>query len=135
MRGVTRVAYFESYPSNACVLSSVRAIDGVSNVEYSEEEGGKPLTLHGIEKPNIIHRYWYTYRGINNNFYFVESYDGSVEFHHGYGCLNCYPPQDVVDTIYPFILKLEMQLHDKCEIKDLESGVQEYCNGVECPSA
>ena len=135
IRGITRVAYFEPVPANECVIASAKSIEGLTEIKYATESGGRPLTLHGIEKENIIHRYWYTYKDIKNDFYFVESYNGKVEFRHGYGCLNCYPPQEVIDTIYPFIIKMENQLQDQCGVSSLASGVQEFCSGVKCPSA
>ncbi|WP_444901365.1 hypothetical protein ACJJIG_17615 [Microbulbifer sp. SSSA007] len=135
IRGVTRVAYFEPVPANECVITSAKSIEGLTEIEYVTESGGRPLTLHGIEKTNVIHRYWYTYKGIENDFYFVESYNGEVEFRHGYGCLNCYPPQEAIDTIYPFIIEMENRLQEQCGVSSLASGVQEFCSGVKCPNA
>ena len=133
VRGVTRVAYFEPLPTRQCVVAAANSIEGLSAIKYTTESGGRPLTLHGIEKADVIHRYRYTYKGIENNFYFVESYSGKVEFRHGYGCLNCYPPQEIIDTIYPFIVEMETRVQEQCGIRDLKSGIQEYCNGVTCP--
>lgn len=129
MHGFTRVAYFESYPPDNCIITTTKTIDGVSEVGYMREVGGRPLTLHGIESPDVIHRYWYTYKNIENDFYFVESFNGRVEFRHGYGCLHCHPSQDVIDTIYPFILELESRLKEQCEIRELDSALQEFCSG------
>lgn len=133
--GGTRVAYFESVPANECVMASAKSIKGLTEIESVTESGDRPLTLNGIEKENIIHRYWYMYKGIKNDFYFVESYNGKVEFWHGYGCLNCYPPQETIDKIYPFIIQLENELQEQCGISSLASGLQEFCSGVKCPSA
>lgn len=135
MRGVTRVAYFEPVPDSECVIASAKSINGLTEIKYSTESGGRPLTLHGIEKANLIHRYWYTYKDINNNFYFVESYNGKVEFRHGYSCLNCYPPKEVIEKIYPFIIQMENQLQEQCGVSSLVSDVREFCSGVKCPSA
>jgi hypothetical protein len=135
MRGVTRVAYFEPAPDNECVIEAAKSINGLTDIKYTTESGGRPLTLHGIEKANVIHRYSYTYKDIENDFYFSESYNGKVEFRHGYGCLNCYPPQELIDKIYPFIIQMENQLQEQCGVSGLVSGIQEFCSGVKCPSA
>ncbi|ADZ92959.1 hypothetical protein GV054_18930 [Marinomonas mediterranea] len=135
LRGVTRVAYFEPVPNKECVIATAQTIEGLTEIEHSTESGGRPLTLHGIEKANVVHRYWYTYKDIKNNFYFVESYNGKVEFRHGYGCLNCYSSQEVIDTIYPFIIQMESKLQNQCGVNNLTSSIKEYCSGVKCPSA
>ena len=135
MRGVTRVAYYETVPDNECVMASARSIDGLTDIEHITESGGRALTFRGIEEANLVHRYWYTYKGIKNDFYFVESYNGKVEFRHGYGCLNCYPPQEIIDTIYPLVVQLENKLQEQCGVSGLATGVKEFCSGVECPGA
>lgn len=135
VRGVTRSSSFSQYPNTECVLNATRSIDGVSSVRYTTEEGSKPLTMHGIEKPDIIHRYWYTYKDIENDFYFRESFDGSVELRHGYACLNCYPDQDIINTIYPFLTTVEEKLKSQCGVSIEPSNTYESCSGVVCPNA
>jgi hypothetical protein len=132
--GISRVAYFKPVPTSECVIEAAKSIEGLAEIEYRTESGGRPLTLHGIERADVIHRYRYVYKGIRNNFYFVESYNGNVEFRHGYGCLNCDPPQELIDTIYPFIINLERQLQLQCGINNVSSGAKEFCGGVKCPS-
>jgi len=132
-RGVTRVAILEPIPPSECVLRTANDISGITEVTYSIEKGGRPLTLTGIKKADVIHRYWYVYKGVKNYFDFLESYNGRVEFRHGYGCMGCSPPQHEIDTVYPFIISLEKDLETKCDLQGLTSNVKEYCGGVKCP--
>jgi hypothetical protein len=133
VRGVTRASdSFGSPPETNCVVEAVRSIKGISNVTYERELGGRPLTAHGIETPDVVHRYWYEYEGLRNNFYFTVKYDGTAELVHGYVCLNCTPPQEEIDKIYPAILAIEDALEANCSLEGLRSNVREYCVGVRC---
>jgi hypothetical protein len=104
----------------------------MSNVQYKIESGEKPLTVHGIENPDQIHRFWYDYKGIHNNFYFLVRCDGVAEFHHGYFCMNCTPPQKDIDTIYPAILAVEDAIQEQCGPSNLKTKITETCSGVRC---
>jgi len=133
IHGVSRVSTdFTPYPGSNCVVDAVKSIDGMSNVFYQKESGGRRLTLHGMEKPDEIHRFWYEYKGLRNNFYFLVDYKGHVQLHHSFGCLDCTPPQEQVDKIYPAILAVEEALESRCGITGLRSNIKEYCSGVHC---
>ena len=41
-------------PSDSCVVNAIGAIPGITNVSSGVEAGGRPLTLHGVEKPDEI---------------------------------------------------------------------------------
>lgn len=116
-------------PSAKCVEEAIAAVDGVKNVSYSQEEGGRPLTLHGIEKPNQVHRFWYEYKGIKSNVYYVVHYDGTAEYHHSYGCINCTPPQELIDRLRPGMLAIDEAVSSRC---GLTVPIHESCSGVTC---
>ena len=131
--GVSRYTdNFSPAPLDSCVIEAVESIDGISKVTFQVEDGGRPLTLHGIEKPDQIHRFWYEYKGIRNNFYFAVTYQGAVEYHHGYGCLNCRPPQAVIDKIYPVFASVEGAIEAHCGLVGFKARVKEGCAGVRC---
>ncbi len=121
---------FSPVPDMQCVLSATKSIEGISEVGYTTEEGGRPLTWKGIEKPNIIHRFWYQYNGVKGNFFISESYNSEATFHHSYGGLNWKPPQEDIDLISPLFGKLEAQLRGKCNIQNMR--IFNYCSGVKC---
>jgi len=123
---------FSPFPNMQCVLDSAGAIDGVLNLEYSTEEGGRVVTLSGIQQPEIVHRFRYTYKEIEGDFYFVQSYNDKATFGHSYGGLNWKPPQENIDNIYPFFSTLEDKLRKDCNFKSMH--VRNYCSGVKCPS-
>lgn len=123
---------FTPMPKMDCVLAVTKSIEGVSNTTYGTEEGSRPLTAHGIEKPDVVHRFMYTYEGLENNFYLSESYNGEVTFSHVYGGLHWVPPQEDIDKISPFFFKLESKLKEECNVINMQ--VSQYCSGVKCPS-
>src|SRR6266480_5177102 len=86
----TAGAPFSPALADACVVSAVRSIDGMSNVTYKLESESWPLTSHGIEKPDEVHRFWYEYKGAHNNFYLLVSYKAS--YHHVGGIHEDEPP-------------------------------------------
>ena len=136
IHGVSRVSpEFQPYPRTECVLEAVKSIEGMSDVSYREESGSRPLTLRGVEKHDEIHRFWYQYKGLRNNFYFRVSYNGNTQLFHGYGCFNCTPPQEDVDRIYPAIIAVEQALETQCGISGLARSTKEFCSGVKCSGA
>lgn len=132
MHGVSRFTKVGTVPPFKCVEDSLRRVGGVSDVAYRVEEGGRPLTAHGIEKPDQIHRYMYTYRGLRTNFYFKVNYKNEIEFHHTYFDINATPPQDDIDEIRPIMFKIEKRVANECGIPELSSSVKESCSGVQC---
>lgn len=119
-------------PSVQCVKEAVSSVGGVSNVSYSLEQGGRPVTLHGIEKSDQVHRFWYEYKGIKSNAYLVARYDGSATYHHSYGCINCTPPQGTIDTLYPGMRAIDEAVWSRC---GLSLPIHESCSGVKCGGA
>lgn len=104
----------------------------MSDVEYRIENGGRPLTAHGIEEPDQIHRYTYKYTGLNGNFYFKVNYEGETEFYHTYIDVNATPRQTDIVIIRQAMFKIEKRVADECGVVALSSSVTESCRGVQC---
>lgn len=133
INGVTRYTdTMPSAPSVKCVEEAISSIEDVESVSYSLEEGGRPLTLHGIEKPDVVHRFWYEYKGIKGNVFFVVHYNGTAEYDHSYGCINCTPPQELIDRLYPGMRAIDEAVKTRC---GLASPLNERCQGVSCGGA
>jgi len=132
VHGVTHFTRVAEVPPFRCVEDSLRKVEGVSDVVYRVEEGGRPLTAHGIEKPDQIHRYMYRYAGLNGNFYFKVNYKGDSEFYQTYIDINSTPPQADIDAIRPAMFKIEKRVANECGIVALTSSVEESCSGVQC---
>ena len=132
VRGISHIRRDSPLPNNACIASAVKSISGVTDYEYKLELGVRPLTLHGIEKPNEVHRHTYRYSGLNGNFYFEVNYKGEVEYHHTYLYLDQIPPQTEINAIRPVMLKIEEGIEENCALPGFASGVTETCMGVKC---
>lgn len=130
--GISHVKRETSLPGNSCIINAVQSVQGVSDVEYRTESGGRPLTLHGIEKPDEVHRYIYRYSGLMGNFYYRVNYKGDVEYHHTYFDINRVPPQSEIDNIRPIMFEIEKTIETKCNLNDFVSGIEEKCSGVKC---
>jgi len=132
VRGISHVNRKSPLPDSACIAEAIKSVQGVSNYVYKVESGGRPLILHGIEKPNKIHRHTYVFSGLNGNFYFNENYAGEVEYHHTYLGLNQTPSQKEINIIRPVINRIEKQIEKKCQLQGFVSGIEQACIGVNC---
>jgi len=119
-------------PQDSCVVNAVEAIPGMTNVSSRIDVGDRPLTLHGVETAAQIHRFFYTYNGINGNFYLQVSYDGKGTYDHAFVTMGKAPPQAVIDRIHPALGQIESALEMKCGVVNLTSAVKERCFGVRC---
>lgn len=125
---------FTPIPPDSCIVAALQSIPGMSDVSSRLEEGGRPLTLHGIEKPEQIHRFFYVYSGVRGSLFYSVSFEGHAEFYHSYISINSRPPQDRVDRIYPAFKAVDEALETRCGMADLTLKIRETCNGVHCGS-
>ncbi|WP_049764453.1 hypothetical protein [Shewanella sp. MR-4] len=114
-----------------CMVEATKSVVGVSDVEHRTEEGGRELTFGGIQQPEIIDRFLYTYDGLNGNYYFRTNYKGIVEFRHTYIDINRRPPQSEIDKIRPVMIEIEISVSQQCQI-DISAKTIEDCMGVTC---
>ena len=128
-----RSAKFSPAPDDACVVKAVSSIDGMHDVAVQLESGSRPITRHGLQKADEIHRFRYEYRGIQNNFYFSTGYDGLTELCHFYGGLTK-PSQENVDALLPAMLEIEDVLQAQCGMTGLKEIMRQHCSGVRCGS-
>jgi hypothetical protein len=134
--GVTHGSqHFAPLPTDSCVVNAVESIPGMSHVESRLETGSRPLTLHGIEKPDQIHRFLYEYMGIRGSFYYKLQYDGRAEFSHTFLSMGTKPPQATIDTLYPAFRAVDDVLESQCGLIDLKAAIHERCLGVRCGGA
>jgi hypothetical protein len=134
--GVTHTSqHFVPLPTDSCVVNAVASIPGMNHVESRLETGGRPLTLHGIEKPDQIHRFLYEYKGVHGNFYYKLQYDGRAEFRHTFLSLGTKPPQATIDSLYPAFRAADDVLESQCGLIDLKAAIHEKCLGVRCGGA
>ena len=132
--GVTRSYSLQSTIEYSCVESVLETHPQVAEFRYSIEGGSRELTWSGVQKPDQIHRFSYQLTGTDYwpNFYFVERYDGVIEYRHSLGCLNCTPPQEDVDLVRPFMKSIERRLEDSCGLTGISASTEEHCVRVDC---
>jgi len=119
-------------PSDSCVVNAIGAIPGITNVSSGVEAGGRPLTLHGVEKPDEIHRFFYEYHGIRSSFFISVSYQGHADYFHDFIDINRKPSQDVIDRLHPVFSEVDRVLQTQCGMTNLALKVHETCRGVRC---
>jgi hypothetical protein len=117
-----------------CMIEATKAVSGVSGVEHRIEQGGRELTLSGVQQPETIDRFLYSYDGLQGNFYFRTNYKGVVEFHHTYIDINRRPAQSEIDRIRPAMIEIENSIRKRCDVdlstKAIESCIEVTCGGV-----
>ena len=129
--GVIRKAALLRLPEPECVVRALASIEGLSGIEHQTEEGGRPITLTGIQAPTTIYRYPYRLGALEGDIYFQRDYAGRVQLRQTYlygG--DSIAPQSEIDRIYPVMLEIEERLRARCSVGAFE--VQESCISVRC---
>lgn len=120
-------------PQDKCVVTVLQSIPDVTNVAAQPvRNGSRPLTLHGIEKPDQEYYYSYEYRGVRHGLVFAKSYKGIVYYSSSLIYINSKPPQELIDKIRPILGPIEKALETQCGVTELTSKVTESCRGVKC---
>ncbi|WP_330959304.1 hypothetical protein [Photobacterium sp. 53610] len=114
-----------------CMVEATKLVAGVSDVEHRTEEGSRELTFGGVQQPEIIDRFLYTYNGLNGNYYFRTNYKGIAEFRHTYIDINRRPLQSEIDKIRPVMIQIENSVSQNCQI-DISTKTIGNCMGVTC---
>ncbi len=130
MYGVNRIAPVAVPTSWQCISSTIESIPEITDVRYSEEQGSQPITWSGVQRPTVVRRYRYRTASLDNELYFTERFDGSVEYHHGRLYMNHKPSQAEFDKFIPLIHRVELALQGSCGIGKISA--QEYCAGMRC---
>jgi hypothetical protein len=138
--GVVRYAHNVSViPSDSCVVRALETIPGMTAISTRIEHGSRPLTLHGIEKPDTVHRFFYDYRGIRGSLFIAVSYNGHATYDNGYLRLLGNQPlrdhgqrQSVIDQLRPALKEVDQALEAMCGMTDLSTKVHESCYYVRC---
>ena len=119
-------------PNFQCIKDSLASSDNVTSVSYRIDVGGKPLTLHGIEKPNQLHRFFYKLNGVSNNFYFNVNYLNETSYSHGVAATENQEAEKLVNIFKPFILKFESKIEAKCNFTLPNTIIRTTCDIESC---
>ncbi|MBL7661347.1 hypothetical protein JNK13_01210 [bacterium] len=129
--GVSRHTIIEQPTSYECVLSAIRAVSGIVEAELRTVEGGRRLTLTGLQKPKLLHYFIYKTDSFQHSLLIAEEFDGTLEYRHGYQQINKKPSQVEVDNAMNVIKAIDASVEKRCGIKAL-SNLTNVCNGVKC---
>jgi hypothetical protein len=130
--GVHRTYSFDAELPLSCIENELKNMPRVTDVKYEQSQGGQPITLHGIEKPDVYHFFSYTYENLPASLGFVIDYTKRVVYKNSYQWWNRAPPQEHIDKIRPFMNSFQEALESRCGIIGIQSGTKEQCRGVKC---
>jgi hypothetical protein len=120
-------------PADSCVVDALKTIPGITDVTSTDEDSkSEPLTLHGVEKPDQLHRFFYRYQGVADNLFLAVSYNGKTSYEHAFLTMGRRPPQEIVDRLYPSFKLVDLALESQCGVSDVGGVVKESCMGVRC---
>jgi hypothetical protein len=130
--GLVRRVDVDYFIDHHCIEQALGKVKEVREIEYKYEEGSKPLTITGLKKADQVHYYYYKTDQINGYIYLTTTYENKSEICQTYGSLHITPPQEHIDIIRPIMKKIEKSINETCGIHNIETIVQESCNGVKC---
>ncbi len=82
----------------------------VSEARVMRKEGGRPLTLTGIKKPDQVEYVHYTGKQIFGSLFFKTDYKGDISYNHSYLWRFQRPPQDKLNATWGVMKKIEEDL-------------------------
>ena len=88
-------AQISTIPADSCVVDALEAIPGITEVSTRIDNGSRSITLHGVERPDQVHRFFYNYRGVRSGFFILVSYNGRATYVHDFIEINQKPPQEI----------------------------------------
>ena len=115
-----------------CVIRATESVPGVTDVHKREENGGRELTLSGLQEPERLIYVMYKYKNLNGNYYFRTNYQGHVDFNHTYLEMNRRPPQEEIEAITPVMIEIEKAITAKCSGLQGIGDATQTCSGVRC---
>lgn len=131
--GVARPGRVAFMPPPAQVDSILRSVPGVDSVEYEVSEGGREITLHGLEPPDTT--YTFIYRGAGELWgalQFTVDAHHRVEYLQSSQRMNQRPPQREIDVVLPVMREIEARLETRAGLVGLRDSVRQTCRGVRC---
>lgn len=116
--GLIRVADLEGTIDKECVARALEAVDGVTDVRYSEDEYG-------------YHRFDYSVSGLDNKLLYEVVSDNEVRYWNDYSFLNTTPALEDVEAIRPYLYEIDRSIEIACDIS-VSGFVVEGCSRMEC---
>jgi hypothetical protein len=118
--GVSRSATVHRVPDLQAVKAHMEGYSEINEVGLSEREGGRPLTLTGIHKPDEV--YYLSYSGgenVRGTLMFEKDYKGKVVYSQYLMMMNRRAPQAWIDATWPVMKKLEKDLEENFGLPEI----------------
>ena len=134
MYGVKRSARLDYFVDHNCVREALGNVEGVSDVRYQYSEGGRPITITGLQEPDKVHYYHYKTQEINGVLYVQTNYEKESIIWQGYLEILEIPPQAHIDKIRPVMDRIEEKIGPSCGIENFQVIMEEDCSEeIQCP--
>ena len=121
--GVSRRAKVGFMPDPAKVRSIMHRVARVHEVRYQQTEGGKPITLGGVQSPTVVHTFFYSGDpDVDGVLQFQVDYRNRVEYSQTLIRMFEPPPQQWVDATLPVMKRIELRLDTQAGLSGLENS-------------
>jgi len=132
--GVSRSGRVHKLPDFPRLKAQIEHYPEIKEVKFWQSEGGRPLTLTGIQKPEEVYYLNFTdYGKIHGILMFTQEYTGKVSYSQYLIYMNGRPPQPWVDASWPVMKKIEDDLIHKFDLPELRTNVKCATMGVKDP--
>jgi hypothetical protein len=126
--GVIRSAELSHFPDPQCVRSVIHETQGTR--DYKEWIWPEDDT---VDTDSRSHHFNYKGSQASVTLALIDEGHGYVNFSHSELVYNRQLSQASVDEARRLMIEVEEGLVERCGITELEEGVRELCQGVECP--
>ena len=128
--GLRRYATVAELPPPAELRAKIEQLPEVQKVEYRHTQGGRPVTLRGVQTPEDIHSFSYSgTNAVRGTLQFIVDYTGKVRYQQTLLGMGRPPPQAWIDSTQPVMLKIEAILERDYGLH-LRDSVEEDRHGV-----
>ena len=121
--GIYHTARLSSYPDAKCVASALKKVQGIENVEQTED-----VTTRGLR--DLTGSYTRGFRSTVKLAIFEEPTHTS--FGQNYSFVDRQPSRDDVRAARELMKDVELTLERECHLDQLTQHVKEECDGIDC---
>lgn len=122
--GVHHFAELPELPDPSCVRRVLEEMPEIDEIEYRQEEGSRPLTLTGLKRPEILHRFSYRWKRMASpGLTLSVDYANRVTSQHGLRAVNRLLPPETIEAVHDAADAVERALEVQCGISGLQAAV------------
>ena len=121
--GISSTGRLPSYPDAKCVASALKKVQGIENVEQTED-----VTTRGLR--DLTGSYTRGFRSTVELAIFEEA--THARFVQAYAFVDRKPSTDDVRAARELMKDVELTLERECHLDQLTQRVKEECDGIDC---